>query len=218
MCLAWREYIAGVSWRNGGLYTTHMEEMEHCSIHNQKKPCPTCRAQRFASTNKKECVVAAIAAIGRNRELGKGNELLWHIPDDLKRFKELSIGHPIILGRKTFESIVAMIGKPLLGRTNIVVTRDTKWKHEGVVTAISIEDALEKARGAPGGEKVIIGGGAEIYKLALPYTDILHLTLIGDSKDADSFFPEYEKEFMKMIHNESREWNGLVYQWMTLSR
>lgn len=67
--------------------------------------------------------VSAVAAIGRNRELGKGNELLWRIPDDLKRFKQLTLGHPVVMGRKTFESIVAVLGKPLPGRTNIVVTR-----------------------------------------------------------------------------------------------
>ncbi len=162
--------------------------------------------------------VAAIAAIGKNRELGKGNELLWHIPDYLKRFKELSMGHPIILGRKTFESIVAMIGKPLPGRTNIVVTRDTKWKREGVVTATSIEDALEKAKLAPGGEKVIIGGGAEMYKLALPYTDTLHLTLIDDSKNADSFFPEFERNFTRVMREEKREWKGITYRWVDRRR
>lgn len=162
--------------------------------------------------------VAAIAAIGRNRELGKGNELLWHVPDDLKRFKELSMGHPIILGRKTFESIVAVLGKPLPGRTNVVVTRDEKWKHEGAVVAASIEDALEKAKLARGSEKIIIGGGAEIYKLALPYTDTLHLTLIDDSKDADSFFPEYEEEFIKKTYELRKEWNGLRYAWVDMTR
>ncbi len=192
--------------------------MEHCSIHNQKKPCPTCRAQRFAGSHKDGRVVAAIAAIGKNRELGKGNELLWHIPDDLKRFKELSLGHPIILGRKTFESIVAMIGKPLPGRTNVVVTRDLGWRHDSVVIATSIEDALEKAKQAPGGEKVIIGGGAEIYSLALPYTDTLHLTLIDDSKEADSFFPEYEAVFTHKVFEEEREWNDLRYRWTDFTR
>lgn len=162
--------------------------------------------------------VAAIAAIGRNRELGKGNELLWHIPDDLKRFKELSMGHPIILGRKTFESIVGMIGKPLPGRMNIVVTHDAKWNHDGAVPASSIEDALGKAKLAPGAEKIIIGGGAQIYKEALPYTDTLHLTIIDDSKDADSFFPEYENEFQDMVSEELREWKGLKYVWQDVRR
>lgn len=158
--------------------------------------------------------VAAIAAIGRNRELGKGNELLWHIPDDLKRFKELSMGHPIILGRKTFESIVAAIGKPLPGRTNIIVTRDTGWKFDGTLPATSIEGALEKAKTSPGADKIIIGGGAQIYKEALPFTDMLHLTLIDDSKEADTFFPAFEDVFTKRNSHGSREWNGLKYEWV----
>ncbi len=163
--------------------------------------------------------VEAIAAIGRNGELGKGNELLWHIPDDLKRFKDLSVGHPIILGRKTFESIVAMLGKPLPGRTSIVVTRDAKWRHEGAVVATSIEEALEKAKEAPGSDKVIIGGGAEIYALALPYTDTLHLTLIdAEAPDADSFFPAYEHVFMMVRRKERRDWNGTAYHWLTVDK
>lgn len=167
--------------------------------------------------------VSAIAAIGRNRELGKDNELLWHIPDDLKRFKHLTMGHPIILGRKTFESIVAIIGKPLPGRTNIVVTRhpemfDFVGRTSEMVTAVSVEDALEKAKAAPGSGEIIIGGGAQIYEQVLPFTDKLYLTRIDDSKEADSFFPEYEKEFTKKVSEEARKWNGLKYRWVDLER
>lgn len=197
-----------------------MEEAERCAIHNQKQPCGICRVIRNQQIgpHRKKHVVTAIAAIGRNRELGKGNDLLWKIPDDLKRFKELSKGHPIILGRKTFESIVAILGKPLPGRTNIVVTRDADWRYEGAVVATSIEDALEKAKLAPGSEEIIIGGGAQIYEQALPYTDILRLTLIDDAKDADSFFPAYEKECMNQTFKENREWNGLKYRWVDFDR
>lgn len=187
-------------------------------MHNQKKPCPICRANRSIGPHRNKHIIAAIAAIGRNRELGKGNELLWHIPDDLKRFKELSMGHPIILGRKTFESIVAIIGKPLPGRTNVVVTRDKSWKYDGVLTAKSVEDAIEKAKDAPGSEEIIIGGGAQIYEQALPHTDKLYLTIINDSKEADSFFPQYEKEFSDNTFEEQRDWNGLKYRWVNLER
>ena len=162
--------------------------------------------------------VSAIAAIGKNRELGKGNELLWHIPDDLKRFKELSKGHPVILGRKTFDSIIDILGKPLPGRTNIVVTRDSLWTHPGAIATTSIEEALEKAKQAPGGEETIIAGGAQIYELALPHTDTLHLTLIEDSRDADSFFPEYERLFPNKTFEEVREWEGVTYRWIDLER
>jgi dihydrofolate reductase len=165
----------------------------------------------------KKPVVVAVVALGKNRELGKEGKLLWHIPDDLKRFKALTAGHPIIMGRKTFESIVGYLGHPLPGRTNIVVTRDPKWTYEGVIVAPSLEDALEKAKTLDG-EEVHIGGGAEIYKQALPFIDKLCLTVIDDSKEADSFFPPYEQEFTKKVFDESHEWNGLKYTWVDLER
>ncbi len=161
--------------------------------------------------------VVAVAAIGKNRELGKGNELLWHIPADLKRFKELTAGHPIVLGRKTFESIVGYLGKPLPGRQNIVVTRDSNWSYEGVLVAASVEEAIAKGKELDG-EQVSIGGGAQIYQAALPYTDELRLTVIDDSKEADSFFPPYEQEFTKVLGEESREHDGLRYRWVDLAR
>ncbi len=162
-------------------------------------------------------VIAAIAAIGKHRELGKGNELLWRIPDDLRRFRELSTGHPIILGRKTFESIVGYVGKPLPNRQNIVVTRDTSWQYEGVIMAQSVEDALERAK-ALDQEWITIGGGAQIYEAALPFTTKLCLTIIDDEKEADAFFPAYETEFTKTSFQEEREFEGLRYRWIDLER
>jgi dihydrofolate reductase len=163
-------------------------------------------------------MIRIVAAIGRNRVLGKDNQLLWHIPDDLKRFKQLTLGHPIIMGRKTFESILSTLGKPLQGRTNIVVTRDAAWSHEGTIVASSMEDAIEKAKAAPGGDEIFIGGGGEIYRQALPLVDTLHLTLIEDDKEGDSYFPEYEKEFTKVVSEEVREHEGLKYRWLDLER
>jgi dihydrofolate reductase len=162
-------------------------------------------------------VVAAIAAVGRNRVLGKENKLLWHIPDDLKRFKELSEGHPIILGRKTFESIVGYLGKPLPNRQNIVVTRDSDWKYEGVVTASTVEEALEIAKELDQ-EWITIGGGAQIYEAAMPYTTRLCMTFIDAEAEGDTFFPPFEGEFTKEIFREDREWNGLKYSWVDLER
>jgi len=159
-----------------------------------------------------------IAAIGRNRELGKGNELLWRIPDDLKRVRTLTMGHPLVMGRKTFDSIIAAVGKPLLGRTSVVVTRDSAWVHEGAVVAHSIEEGIEAARHMPGGDEVFVFGGAQIYEQALPFADKLYLTLIDDSKDADSFFPPYEDAFTKVVSDESREHEGLKYRWVDLER
>lgn len=157
--------------------------------------------------------VCIVVAIGKNRELGLGGKLLWHIPDDLKRFKQLTMGHPIIMGRKTFESILGYLGKPLPGRTNIVVTRDSAWNYEGVVVASSIEEALEKAR-ALNPVEIHIGGGAQIYEQALPYVDKLYLTVIEDTKEADTFFPEYEQLFPNKTLEESHEFEGLTYQWI----
>ena len=161
--------------------------------------------------------LCAVVAIGKNRELGLDGKLLWHIPDDLKRFKALTLGHPIIMGRKTFESIVGYLGKPLPGRTNIVVTRDAAWKYEGVIVASSLEEAIAKGRELDDTE-VHIGGGAQIYEQALPHIDKLYLTLVEDEKQADSFFPPYEKEFTKKVFEEKREWNGLKYTWVDLER
>ncbi|MCX6819857.1 MAG: dihydrofolate reductase [Candidatus Adlerbacteria bacterium] len=161
--------------------------------------------------------ISIVVAIGKNREIGKNGKLLWYIPEDLKRFKALTLGHPVIMGRKTFESILQILGKPLPGRTNIVVTRDTSWAHEGVLVFHSLEDALAKARELDG-EEIHIGGGADLYKQALPHVDRLYLTLIDDAQDADTFFPEYETEFTKKVSEESRKYGDLKYSWMTLER
>ena len=166
----------------------------------------------------KICIVVAIGN-GRlhNRVLGKDNQLLWHIPDDLKRFKALTLGHPIIMGRKTFESIVATLGHALPGRTNIVVTRDIEWNNEDAIVVHSVEEGIAKAKELDS-EEIHIGGGGEIYKQALPFVDKLYLTLIDDDREGDSYFPEYENEFTKKTFEEKRQWNGLKYHCVDLER
>ena len=161
--------------------------------------------------------ICAVVAIGKNRELGKEGKLLWHIPEDLKRFKRLTLGHPIIMGRKTFESIVEYLGRPLPERTNIVITRDAAWKYDGVIVAASLEDAIAKGRELDQ-QEVHIGGGAQVYQQALPYIDKLYLTLVDDAKEADTFFPEYAKDFTKKVFEEDHEWKGLKYRWVDLER
>lgn len=156
-----------------------------------------------------------IAAIGRNRELGKGNDLLWKIPEDLKRFKEKTRGHPVIMGRKTYESLPV---RPLPGRTNIVITRDAKWASEGALTAESLDEALGMAAFSDGGDETFIIGGAQIYTLGLADADRLYLTLVDDAKDADTYFPEYEKVFKKEISREEGEWEGIHYAWVDLEK
>lgn len=164
-------------------------------------------------------LICIVVAIGKNRELGKEGKLLWHIPDDLKRFKKLTSGHPIIFGRKTFESILSYTGgKPLPDRTNIVVTREPGYQiPEGVLVAPSLEEAIAKARELDE-EEIHIGGGAQIYEQALPQVDKLFLTIIDDTKDADTFFPFYETDFAKKTFDESHEWNGLKYRFLDLER
>ena len=161
--------------------------------------------------------ICAVVAIGKNRELGKGDKLIWHIPDDLKRFKRLTLGHPIIMGRKTFESIVGYIGGPLPDRTNIVVTRNKDWHYEGVTVLRSLEAALEYAKKLDT-EEVHIGGGAQIYEQAFPYIDKLYLTIIDDEKPGNAFFPEYESEFTKKTFEEEHEYKGIKYRWVNFER
>ncbi len=196
-----------------------MERGDRCAEHNQRQPCAICRANQKIGPDKKVHTIAAVVAIGRNRELGRGNKIVWKIPADVQRFRDLTRGHPLILGRKTFESILSYRGSPLPDRTNIVVTRDANWSHEGVVVAHSLEEALEKAKGVPGSEEIHIGGGSELYKEALPQIDKLYLTLIdAEAADADTFFPPYEHAFTKKVFEEEHEWEGIKYRYIDLER
>nr|AIA14327.1 Dihydrofolate reductase [uncultured bacterium]AIA14364.1 Dihydrofolate reductase [uncultured bacterium] len=156
--------------------------------------------------------ISAIAAIVNNRGLGKDNELLVRIPEDLARFKKLTSGHTVIMGRKTYESI----GKPLPNRTNIVVTRDAKYEAEGCQVVFSVEEALDLGRQLEPEEIFIIGGG-KIYDEMLPYTERLYLTQVEKEVEADTFFPEY-KEFTKELEREEKEHEGTKYTWVTLER
>jgi dihydrofolate reductase len=163
--------------------------------------------------------IAIVAAVSREkRAIGNKCKLLWHIPDDMRRFKALTMGHPVIMGRKTFESIIAYLGKPLPGRTNIVVSRTAAFTYPGVIIAPTVEDALENAR-VLDTEEIHIGGGAEIYRQALPVANRLYLTIVDDEPEADTFFPPYETEFTKVIEREKHTTEGgLVYEWVTLER
>jgi dihydrofolate reductase len=129
-----------------------------------------------------------IVAIGNNREIGRNNDLLWHIPEDLKNFKKLTLGHHIIMGRKTFESI----GRPLPGRHTIIVTTQEDYSVSGCITVHSLEEALDFAKEANESEVFICGGGA-IYELALPKTEKLYLSRVDYSGEADVYFPDFER-------------------------
>lgn len=133
-------------------------------------------------------IITLVAAIGKNRELGAKGHLPWHIPEDLKHFKEKTIGKPIIMGRKTFESLG--IKKPLPDRTNIVITRQKDYAAPGAVVVVSLDEAIAAAEREHPSEIAIIGGG-EIFKEAIERADKLYLTVIDDSFDADVYFPDY---------------------------
>jgi dihydrofolate reductase len=135
---------------------------------------------------------SAIVAMSENRVIGRDNDLPWHLPEDLKRFKSLTTGKPVIMGRKTFDSIVSRLGKPLPNRTNIVISRSSN-EIPGALVSNSIEAALGKARAIAakdGQEEIMIIGGAEIFRETLPVTDRIYLTVIHDTIEGDAFFPE----------------------------
>ena len=162
--------------------------------------------------------VIIVAGMGRNtRAIGMKNGLIWHVPADMKRFKALTLGHPIIMGRKTFESIVEILGKPLPGRTNIIVTRNSDYSYPGTVTASSLEEAFVIAL-EENPTEIHIGGGSEMYTQALPFVDRLHLTLFDDETLGDTLFPEFEDKFTIATEHPKQEHAGLSFQWVDYVR
>ena len=160
--------------------------------------------------------VSLIAALARNRVIGKENRLPWHLPQDLKRFRALTTGHAVIMGRKTFESI----GKPLPGRKNIVITRNQDYAPQGVARAASLDEALAIANSSGETEAFVIGG-AEIYRIAMPRADRLYLTWIDQEPEGDAFFPEWnDGDFRELSREEfqgSAE-NPLSFSYLLLER
>ena len=136
-----------------------------------------------------------IAAVAENNALGKNNELVWHLPNDFKRFKELTTGHHIIMGRKTFESFP----KPLPNRTHIVITRQENYQPEGCIVVNSIEKAIELC---PENEDSYIIGGGEIYNLGMQYTDIIEITKVHNTFEADAFFPKISDSDWQLVESE----------------
>lgn len=160
--------------------------------------------------------ISLIVAMGENRVIGGSGHIPWHLPADFKHFKELTMGHPIVMGRKTFESI----GRALPGRTNIVVTRDVDHRRDGVVVVASPEAALAAAAAAPGADEVFIIGGAEIYKLFLPRAERVYLTKVIGKFDGDVFFPELDEKKWRLAGSEPHakdEKNPFDYTFLTYS-
>ncbi|MCL4154758.1 UNVERIFIED_CONTAM: hypothetical protein GTU68_064970 [Idotea baltica] len=172
------------------------------------------KVYKDAKTAKKKSEITIIVAAAENDAIGKGNKLIWHLSDDLKRFKSLTNGHHIIMGRKTFESFP----KPLPNRTHIVITRQNDYKApDGVILVNSMEDAIDAAKNDS--QPFVIGGG-EIYKHALAYADKIELTRVHESFEADTYFPKIDtsiwKETANVFHkkdaNHNHEFSFLTYK------
>ena len=163
-------------------------------------------------------MINLIAILSREtRAIGKNGGLIWDNPTDLARFRELTREHPIIMGRKTWESLPAG-RRPLPKRVNIVVTHDPDYAAPGAELASTIEEALELAKRAPGSDEIWVIGGGMIYSLALPYADRLYLTLVDDEVAGDAAFPEW-KGFEPIETSEYQfDGNGKRFQFVTLAR
>ncbi|MCL5784523.1 MAG: dihydrofolate reductase [Patescibacteria group bacterium] len=152
--------------------------------------------------------------MGNNRAIGSKNGLLWHIPQELKRFKEITTGHPIIMGRKTHESI----GKVLPNRTNIVITKDENYQAQGCLIVHSLEEALRLASLSQGNNECFVIGGGQIYEQALPLADKLYLTVVeGDFSQADTFFPD-DSDFKKTVFEQEAEDAGFKFKFLEMER
>ena len=161
-------------------------------------------------------VISIIVAIGRNQVIGIKNALPWNLPADMEHFRQLTMGKPIIMGQKTFESI----GKALPGRINIVLTLDKNFEAPDCVAAYSIEEALQIAQNL-GAKEVMICGGVSIYRQFLPLADRMYLTLIEGDFEGDAFFPEFDYndwDELERIENKADKNNPYQYTFLTLQR
>src|SRR3989338_5690291 len=152
--------------------------------------------------NKIKKIISLIAAMDKKRVIGKDNKLPWKLSSDLKRFKKLTSGKPVIMGRKTFESI----GKPLSNRINIIITRDKNYRKENCVSVHSADEALEAAKGA---DEVMVIGGEQVFREFLPKAGKMYLTFIDKNFEGDAYFPEFDENEWEEIKREEYEENGL---------
>lgn len=161
-------------------------------------------------------MIKILVAFDENRVIGKNNALIWHLPADLQRFKMLTTGHVIIMGRKTYESI----GRPLPNRTTIAITRQSDFKPEGILIANSLEEAVLKAKSISR-EDIYIVGGAEIYQLSLAHADQILVTQLHDIFDGDTYFPEISMDAWEIVEREkgvTDEKNKFQYSFLTYQK
>ena len=148
--------------------------------------------------------IVLVAAVADNGVIGRDGDIPWHLPEDLRHFREVTTGHTVVMGRVTFESI----GRPLPKRTNIVITRDPAWSAEGVVVVRCLEEALSSA----GGEQVMVMGGAQVYEAAMPLADVQILTEVHQSPAGDTSYPEFDREQWRETRREPHD--GYDFVWL----
>lgn len=154
-------------------------------------------------------IVSLVVAAADNNVIGRDNAMPWHIPEDFKHFKTVTMGKPCIMGRKTFESILTQLGKPLPGRVNIVVSRKN-YQHDGALTCKDLQEAIEQASKIDTDEICIVGG-AQIYAQALDLADQIYLTRVHQSPDGDAFFPALGREWVESAHEQREGFSFLTY-------
>jgi len=157
-------------------------------------------------------MISMICAIGNNREIGYKNQLLWRLPKDLKRFKEITTKHPVIMGQNTFESI----GKKLPDRENIILSLDLNYKIDGCEVSNNLVSVLDRYKDSK--EEAFIIGGASIYKQSIKYASKLYLTLVEDSPEADTYFPDYSEFKNVVFEGEVQEEGGIRFKFIELTK
>lgn len=150
--------------------------------------------------------ISLIAAVARNGVIGLDGGMPWHLPEELRHFKATTMGHPLVMGRRTFESI----GRPLPGRRTVVVTRDPSWQHPGVETAHSFAEAISLAGPA---DEVFVAGGAQVYAEALPFAHRLVLTEVHAEPEGDTWFPQWSPQEWREVSREEHDgWSHVVHE------
>jgi dihydrofolate reductase len=159
--------------------------------------------------------VTVIAAVARNGVIGRDNRLAWPEPEDLKHFRRATLGHPVLMGRRTWDSLPARF-RPLPGRLNLVLTRDREWRAEGATAVASLDESLKAAGDA---ERIFVIGGAEAYALALPVAETLVLTEIDADLVGDTHFPNWDRARFRRVDSDARLGaDGTAYRFTTYQR
>ena len=143
-------------------------------------------------------MISLVAAMSKNRVIGRGGKIPWHLPADLKRFKELTMGHPVIMGRKTYESL----GRALPGRTNVVLSRTPGFNPPDAVTVPSLKEAFDLVRGV---DEIFIIGGQSLYEQALPLADKIYLTAVDVETEGNAFFPKFNENGWNLVSREEHK-------------